>query len=219
MIETGGAAVQWAAVKRLFTILSALSLLLFVAVVGLWVRSYFVHDFVAVHGEYVGPSTGPGEFESGWHRTTWDSTRGRVRFSSSHRQDGWRIAGKTGEVPPLPPRKVTHTRITPHLQDNYKWVTTGPEGAWNRRGFFAWRREVLAARTGDAVRTRYAVYGTPYWAPALVLGICPVWWTIWRARRRRRCVAAGLCPSCGYDLRATPGRCPECGMAPAEAMA
>jgi len=56
------------------------------------------------------------------------------------------------------------------------------------------------------------VTGIPLWAVALLTAIAPVTWLARRpARRRRQRLAIGLCASCGYDLRATPDACPECG--------
>lgn len=60
--------------------------------------------------------------------------------------------------------------------------------------------------------TRGVWLGAPYWFAALLSAILPVWrFGGWKRRRRRYRLAHGLCINCGYDLRATPVRCPECG--------
>jgi hypothetical protein len=52
----------------------------------------------------------------------------------------------------------------------------------------------------------------PLWLLTLLLATFPAWQLLnLPARRRRLRHAAGQCVVCGYDLRATPQRCPECG--------
>jgi hypothetical protein len=59
----------------------------------------------------------------------------------------------------------------------------------------------------------YARQGTvcaPLWFLLLLSLVPPARWTIaWR--RRAWLAATGHCVHCGYDVHATPGRCPECG--------
>lgn len=51
------------------------------------------------------------------------------------------------------------------------------------------------------------------WVVLVTTSIYPilVWRRAFRARRRS---ASNLCEHCGYDLRASPARCPECGSVP-----
>ena len=58
---------------------------------------------------------------------------------------------------------------------------------------------------GDAFR-----FSIPFWTIAIVSLALPTWrlTRLWTKRQRRR---LSLCLACGYDLRASPDRCPECG--------
>jgi hypothetical protein len=51
----------------------------------------------------------------------------------------------------------------------------------------------------------------PHWCLALIFTIVPAYF-FQQVRRRRRREQSGLCRACGYDLRATPNLCPECGI-------
>ncbi len=50
----------------------------------------------------------------------------------------------------------------------------------------------------------------PLWIPTVVFGFsaAPLCWPVFRRRKRKK---LGLCLKCGYDLRGSKGRCPECG--------
>ena len=56
----------------------------------------------------------------------------------------------------------------------------------------------------------YRLIAVPYWA-LLALAAAPIVKRLLSAARRRSRLRRGLCPGCGYDLRATPSGCPECG--------
>jgi hypothetical protein len=62
---------------------------------------------------------------------------------------------------------------------------------------------------GPGVRSSFSV-DVPHWFILLVLTI-PIALTLRRRIRRARRVRAGMCSKCGYDLRESPVRCPECG--------
>ena len=130
--------------------------------------------------------TAPDPALSGLHVERHDfvfSKEGTVRWSRSR---------STRNPTPI---EINQTEVE---QPQFPLLSRAP---W-REPSFAWERE-----------PSYFSITVPYWA--LVVATLPFpaayLWSARRPRRSRLRHRGGLC-TCGYDLRATPGRCPECGM-------
>ena len=74
-------------------------------------------------------------------------------------------------------------------------------------------RTYASASGGTPYQDHKLTAWVPYWLLLLIFAPLPLWvGTVYRARRIRASRRKrGLCAACGYDLRASPGRCPECG--------
>ena len=110
------------------------------------------------------------------------------------------------------PRYPYRERWTWHTSDTYR-PSTGP---WYYLGFNYRSASIqfLPLDTGPprVPPARYWMVRLPYWLPLLLALGVPAR-RLWAARSRRaaRRREQGLCVTCGYDLRATKDRCPECG--------
>src|SRR5437879_6343291 len=83
--------------------------------------------------------------------------------------------------------------------------------AWTRS---CWRERQLMNVQGNIHLTVLKPWSVKYLPAAIgITAIAPSWCLIGYLRRRRaiKWRQEGLCPRCGYDLRASVQRCPECG--------
>jgi hypothetical protein len=189
--------------RHLFTLCSALSLLLCVAVCVLWVRSYVATEWLVYQ------KTEPSNRL--WWKLTFVSTPGqlyigfgRVDFNGDGLAEKYQAKSRNPE--------------------GFWYLRQSPESRWGQfpQGFKPTRADEVLGRLGfqfilsDVHRWRDGTLSfprafIPYWFSTVMMAGLPFIW--WRRRHRRRIrVREQRCVNCGYDLRATPERCPECGM-------
>ena len=184
--------------RRLLNLLALFSLLLGVAVVALWMHSYRASsslDYTAGRNEY-GASTFPGglHFSRSFHPQV-----------QSYMRDGWSFQSH-----PYGPGRLGSFNVTrvPEQID------------WSHWGFGARHSEMspdpgypgaIVDRTpGRPLLFAVWTLSLPCWFLVLVTLVLPAAWVA-RAIRSHRRRTWYRCLSCGYDLRATPDKCPECG--------
>ena len=168
---------------RLHTIAAITLLLVAAATVVLWVRSYWVSDWVLLLHR---------------HAPSRITTVGVATFRG---EVAAYYGGPNGSDYGDPRDTLVQYNPQP-IRDIMIWpYRNRPEGI---------ERRWLGFGVEVNERQRYYELVVPGWfvvGATLALGLL----VLRRARRLRRAGRIGLCPRCGYDVRATPERCPECG--------
>jgi hypothetical protein len=188
--------------RHLFNALAVLSLLLCAATVTIWVRSMS-------HGGAL-PAV---KEQSGWQ---FQSLRGRVcvtHVAAIGQSPGAADQPGLAVWEDRPPVEWPSDQPTMCL---FYGVRNMPEASLSNGFGLAQVRNVSAWGPETPPRQwRANGVAVPYWMPLALFLVSPL---VWAATFRRRGRARrGECLRCGYDLRATPDRCPECGTAVAPA--
>jgi hypothetical protein len=94
---------------------------------------------------------------------------------------------------------------TSHLLSSY--ISFPADPGWRNAGGFSFELRRFGAGGILSNKVMAAHLAIPAYPLVLVAGLI----LTWRIRGWLRIKAPGVCSNCGYDLRATPERCPECG--------
>ena len=189
--------------RYLFNVAAALSLVLCIAVGVLWARGKQRYAPEMAQAWY---NHWPQQDESyAWfvEAASYSDTLA-LRFDLHHMEPRhWQ--SMSGEE-----RKQMLGNFPAGLRTNFMLRQEFWEGC-SRQSGFGLRYEVSTRWKGYT--TRYFMLTVRPWLPMAALGVMPGFWVMgfWKSRRAR---GTGLCAVCGYDLRATPARCPECGTIP-----
>ena len=188
--------------RRLYDFLTALSLLLCLAVFLLWARSFVYWD--RVRWNHLALPTQ-------MHFRQIQSAVGRVFVTMS--QSTYHRPHRPPQVPPLD-LPLTHDSeaLTPAGRASFS-QSSGRSVLGVTVGRLT--QEVPPRAPPNMTLTRtWVVF--PHAYPAALFAILPATGLVrrFRSHRRRRRGRSGLCPRCGYDLTANAsGVCPECGVA------